>query len=925
MKMHLVWTLLIAFTCVACSGSKSDAEYIATAQSYIDKGDTVAAIIELKNALGSNPQSGDARRLLGEVYLEIGDWRAAEKELTTARELGISNALVLPPLARALLGAGRFDEVLSLYTSGEEELTELQRADLTTSQGMAYLGLSDNRRASLTFDAVLASHPDYIYARYGLARVSFNEGDLEAAREKADGILAIDAQHGPTWRMIGLLEQSRRNSEQAIEAFSRAIEYSTVNVPDYFYRALAFIDIGELDQAEQDVASIRSQGGNTFELHYARGLLRFQRRDYDGAQEDFELITGSQTPYPQALFYAGAADMGLGRLELAESKFRKYLSDVPENPSANRLLGQLLYNKREYAAAEEFVRASMEVESENIQALSLLALVLLSQDERAQEGIEILLKLEELQPDSFEAKINLADALESLGDSAAALEWLDKALQLSPDDIDAVGRQVRIYLNAGNGDKALETARGFVSRNGDNPTSHSMLGGVYLSLENRDSAVESFESALRIDPGNVTAHAGQASVAILAGDFELARNQYQAALKAHPGNVATLLNLATLERNTGNPKEAIEALQEAVSAHPNELEPRLLLAEYLLAADRYREVSEAIGDMPERYPDNSRLLVVQAQTAFLLERYTEAELYLSQLESVTGGDSWTFFEMAKNFAAMGDDERQLDALKRAAGQEPAHPQAQLLLARYHVARGQYEQAHQLIDALIARRLQSESLYRLIGRLAELEEDYQRAVTAFGGAFRLQSNNFNLLHLSNAYWETGKTTMATHILKEWLKEEPSDGAVLLELAGRQMTLGEDTQAVESYRKVLAINSSDSIALNNLAVLLKDTDNSAALSYARTALEKLPDNPTLMDTTASVLLASKDKNNLDEARKLLDQAIAADSRNLNFQYHRALLDYESGNTSAAKETLAVLLASGDEFSERPAAVELAEKLN
>ena len=79
------------------------------------RADTVrAAVIELKNALQRDPDNAEARLLLGEVYVLVGDGAAAEKELGVAERLGIEKAKFVVALGRALLLQGRFEPLTLL-------------------------------------------------------------------------------------------------------------------------------------------------------------------------------------------------------------------------------------------------------------------------------------------------------------------------------------------------------------------------------------------------------------------------------------------------------------------------------------------------------------------------------------------------------------------------------------------------------------------------------------------------------------------------------------------------------------------------------------------------------------------------------------------------------------------------------------------
>ena len=63
-------------------------EYFQDAKKYLKDGDSNAAVIQLKNALQKDRNNIGARRLLGEIYLRMGNGPSAEKELRAARSRG---------------------------------------------------------------------------------------------------------------------------------------------------------------------------------------------------------------------------------------------------------------------------------------------------------------------------------------------------------------------------------------------------------------------------------------------------------------------------------------------------------------------------------------------------------------------------------------------------------------------------------------------------------------------------------------------------------------------------------------------------------------------------------------------------------------------------------------------------------------------
>ena len=107
----------------ACGGEKPEV-MLASAKSFLAKNDNKAAIIQIKNALQSDPNLAEARYLLGTALLDSGDPTGAEAELRKALELKYSREQVIPPLARAIVARRQYKKLLDDF--GKAELTTAQ-------------------------------------------------------------------------------------------------------------------------------------------------------------------------------------------------------------------------------------------------------------------------------------------------------------------------------------------------------------------------------------------------------------------------------------------------------------------------------------------------------------------------------------------------------------------------------------------------------------------------------------------------------------------------------------------------------------------------------------------------------------------------------------------------------------------------------
>ena len=105
------------------------------------------------------------------------------------------------------------------------------------------------------------------------------------------------------------------------------------------------------------------------------------------------------------------------------------------------------------------------------------------------------------------------------------------------------------------------------------------------------------------------------------------------------------------------------------------------------------------------------------------------------------------------------------------------------------------------------------------------------------------------------------------------------------------------AVERYRAVLAIDSINLIALNNISTELAATNPDAALGYAQKALEVAPRSPAVQDTLGWIYFR---KGIYNTATEYLRTAVATEP-NPQRQYHLALCYLKSGQARLGQELL------------------------
>ncbi|MCP5020025.1 MAG: tetratricopeptide repeat protein [Ketobacter sp.] len=244
----------------------TDAQHLTKAQEYIEADDVKAATIELKNALQKNPKNARARFLLGKLHLEAGNPAGAEKELSRASELGMEDKKILPLLSQALFQQGKSDEVLNL--SGEN-LSADEQAEVLATQGLAHLAKRNIDEAEALIEKALAADATSIPVLMAAARLYSIKQASEKARKSLDAVIQSDPQYVPAWSLLGDIELRDQHLEQAVSAYTKAIDLSKNNLPDRLKRALVLIPQQKYEKAQSDLDLLMQQAPQHVGVNYA--------------------------------------------------------------------------------------------------------------------------------------------------------------------------------------------------------------------------------------------------------------------------------------------------------------------------------------------------------------------------------------------------------------------------------------------------------------------------------------------------------------------------------------------------------------------------------------------------------------------------------------------------------------------------------
>lgn len=338
----------------------------------------------------------------------------------------------------------------------------------------------------------------------------------------------------------------------------------------------------------------------------------------------------------------------------AAELLRHVLELRPADPTTHAMLAALEYKSGDCKAALTHFRAAEPIIGSNFNALSEFG-VCLSNAEFTDEAVSVLQQALTLDPQSQQARYNLALALWRSKKGDDALGVLDPSLQATPSESGSNGTEdafvlaAEIYESKNDTPRAVELLRKSIALNprhlqtylsfatvcndhtayqvgidmlnlgiaaiGQSAQLYSARGVLYAQLGNFKQAMDDFETADRIDPSLSASRVAEGVTLAQTHDYASAVAHFRKEAQRHPENalnqylLAETLSQHGVDLGSADYAEELRAAKQAVR-----LNPHFALAHNLLGSIYLRE-------------GNSALAIEQCEAALQMDPTNQEALY----------------------------------------------------------------------------------------------------------------------------------------------------------------------------------------------------------------------------------------------------------------------------------------------------------
>jgi tetratricopeptide (TPR) repeat protein/serine/threonine protein kinase len=528
-----------------------------------------------------------------------------------------------------------------------------------------------------------------------------------------------------------------------------------------------------------------STGGGeptTATAYIIRGLERYQKKDLDGAIEDFDRAIQIDATDARVYNARATARQARGDLDGAIEDYDRAIQIDPRNALVYNDRGNVRKAKGNLEGAIEDYDRAIQIGLRNAFYYNNRGFARLEKGDLG-GAIEDLDQAIEIDPRYAAAYLNRGKARFKKKDFRGAIEDFDQVIEIDPRHAEAYNNRGTVRQAKGDLAGAIEDYGRTIDLDPRKAMTYFNRGLSKQAKGDLSGAIADYTQTIEMDSGKAVVYYNRGKARQMKGDLAGAMEDYDRAIEIDPrGSIAYYANRGAVRMSTGDLGGAIEDFGKAI-----EIEPRTILPYYNRGKAR-----EGKGDLDGAIEDFGRVIELDPRNAkaynsrgFARKAKGDLDGAIRDYDQAIEIDprfAWAYNNRGIARMSKGDLEGAIADYGRAIEMDPRYAKACFNRGFVRQAKGDlegaiedYGKAIEIDPRYVLAYIKRGLVRRATGDLAGAIEDYRKAVRLAPGSWEVWGNLGLLLH------EKGERTQALEALRKALSLAPSQ--VKSKIAGK----------------------------------------------------------------------------------------------------------------------------------------------
>lgn len=826
-----------------CEQQQSAQQHLQAAKKYAAEQQPSKALIELKNALSKNQELDQARFLLGQLYLQSGDFLAAEIEFNKLYNSDYQEPKLIVELAKARYLQQELATLPELWQQ-KKELSSSLLAQLGFYTYIALKQQANDSAISELKQSLIPAKQEQTYSKLILAYEQVEQQQVDTALNTVSNILLAEPTNTDALLFKGQLHIFQRDYNEAVVAFEQFLQQRPNYIVAKLYLADALFKDQQFDQAQTYIDQLVQFAPDFGYSNYLKGMLLFTQNKFEDAKLHLEKAIQAKTNVSESKLYAGLSAYRTEHFEQAYEYLTDIIDLVPNNDELRRLLSVVQFKLGYSIEASDSIAKLNELSERDLMLANeaSFSYIQAGKTDKAKKLIEQASKVDSKNALEI-AKLGMLKV--SLQDMSGIVD-IKKAIELDSSVEQAKVALVQAYLGQGLTDDALEVAEQWIHDEPGNIDGYNLAGFVAMQKQEAELAVKYFNKALELNKNNSASLMFFASKARAENDLKSAANYLNLLVSANPNYLPGLINNYLIAKQVGDVDNAVELFRLAHEKSPLDQSLALSYARVLYTEKHYREVVSLLTKMPKATPYEYRWLAL-FDSLFKLKEFGQARAEIEDWLSAFP-KSERAWSAAIQLNGLTNPKTAIPLLKRAISHFADSPYLYTMLAEQHIKNKQIDKARLVLNNNLVGYKSDANVTVLQAKVLLIDNEIPQANRLLQSIYSENSSPELAILLAESYRKLGDNDKALAIIETSLTTYPNNLGLLFNKGNLYKKI-DINQSIDIYKQVLAIEPKSVVTLNNLANAYLAVDQ-LELGYAtaQQAVELAPQVVAIQSTMA-----------------------------------------------------------------------------
>ena len=429
------------------------------------------SIEPFKRALEKDPNNVGTLNSLGTAYMATANSEEAIKCYKKALEIKPNSPMAYYNLGSAFQIQQNHTEAC-IYLEKACELDD-EDESFKMALAMSKMKIGHYEDASKIYKALLLQHPEKENYKYNLVTCLEAMGDLQTAIKMLEGMVYVNQKFILPAQKLASLYIKTNQLNKAKEIYDNILLKGKVSAEIFHQYAILSSSLCDTDTAERMLKKVIKMNPDIAKAHKDLGIIYLNKRLFDYAEDEFKTAMKLQPNDFEIIFEYANFLYSISKNTEAERYYQEALDIDPENVLALTFmaLNKLILNQLD--SAKEYILKALKVNPHH-EYIQFCAGRIFYARKEYEDAKHYLIHTVEQNPD-IETQNTLALTYYELEEYNSAINIFENLLAKKPDNISVLMSLAKCYEGLKDNDKALEYLDKVVTIFPEDEEAHEMI------------------------------------------------------------------------------------------------------------------------------------------------------------------------------------------------------------------------------------------------------------------------------------------------------------------------------------------------------------------------------------------------------------------------------------------------------------------